>query len=127
MSKKIKLTPKEEAIMSIFWKHGALFVKEVIEILDEDPQPHYNTIATFVKGLEAKGMLSRQQFGNTHRYFPIVSEDSYRDKSVKGILSRYFNGSGKMLLSNLIEQEEISIDEIRDLLKDVEKEKGKRK
>ena len=113
--------------MSIFWKHGALFVKEVIELLNEDPQPHYNTIATFVKGLEAKGMLSRQQFGNTHRYFPIVSEDAYRDKSVKGILSRYFNGSGKMLLSNLIEQEEISIDEIRDILQDIEKGKGKKK
>ena len=122
MNKKIKLTPKEESIMTIFWKHGALFVKEVIEYLNEDPQPHYNTVATFVKGLEAKGMLSRQQFGNTHRYFPIVSEDSYRDKSVKGILSRYFNGSGKMLLSNLIEQEEISIDDIRDILKDIDKE-----
>ena len=55
MNKKIKLTPKEESIMTIVWKHGALFVKEVIAYLNEDPQPQYNTVATFVKGLEARG------------------------------------------------------------------------
>ena len=39
------LTKREEELMKLFWEKGALFVKEIIDLLDE-PKPHFNTIST---------------------------------------------------------------------------------
>ena len=47
-----KLSPKEEEIMSCFWQRGPLFVREVVEMMPE-PKPHFNTVSTFVRSLEA--------------------------------------------------------------------------
>ena len=46
-----KLTPKEEEIMNLFWTHGDMFIRDLLNFFDE-PKPHYNTVATMVKILE---------------------------------------------------------------------------
>ena len=66
------LTNREEEIMELFWEKGSLYVKEIIELL-AGPKPHYNTISTIVRGLEEKGFVDHEQFGNTHRYFAKIS------------------------------------------------------
>lgn len=40
--KRPQLTAKEEEIMQIFWQHGPLFVKEILDYMPE-PKPHINT------------------------------------------------------------------------------------
>ena len=51
-----KLTNKEKEIMDLYWKHGPMFVKELLEHYDE-PRPHFNTLSTLVRILE-KSRLS---------------------------------------------------------------------
>ena len=46
------LTAKEEEIMGFFWEKGPLFVKEMLAFYEE-PKPHFNTLSTIVRGLEA--------------------------------------------------------------------------
>jgi Penicillinase repressor. len=55
----IKLTAKEDEIMAFFWEKGAMHVKELIELYP-DPKPHFNTISTMVRALEAKGFLGHK-------------------------------------------------------------------
>ena len=40
--------------MEFFWEKGPLFVKEMLEFYPQ-PRPHFNTVSTFVRGLEEKG------------------------------------------------------------------------
>lgn len=87
-----RLTAKEEEIMGFFWTKGPLFVKELLTFYD-DPKPHFNTLSTIVRGLEEKGYLSHEAFGNTYRYFAIVTEDSFRTRTLKSVISKYFNNS----------------------------------
>lgn len=61
------LTVKEEEIMGYFWEKGPLFVKQLLEFYDE-PRPHFNTLSTIVRGLEEKGFLHHEVFGNTYQY-----------------------------------------------------------
>ena len=49
-----KLTRREEELMRCFWEHGPLFVRELVA-LSPDPKPHFNTLSTMVRALEAKG------------------------------------------------------------------------
>ena len=80
-----KLTPKEEDILSYFWTNGPLFIRELLELLEE-PKPHYNTLSTIVRVLEEKGYIGYRPYGNTYQYYALVSEDEYRNKTLKNLL-----------------------------------------
>lgn len=115
------LTNREEELMKLFWEKGPLFVKEIIPLLD-DPKPHFNTISTIVRGLESKGYVSHEAFGNTHRYFAVVSESDYGKKTLGSVVNRYFGSSYLNAVSSLVKEEKISIDELKSLIEFVEKQ-----
>lgn len=113
------LTAKEEEIMGFFWEKGPLFVKEILAFYD-DPKPHFNTLSTIVRGLEEKGYLAHEAFGNTYRYFAVVTQDEFRSKTLKGVISKYFNNSYLSAVSTLVKKEEISVEELKQLIQEVE-------
>jgi BlaI family penicillinase repressor len=113
------LTAKEEEIMGYFWDKGPLFVKQLLDFYDE-PRPHFNTLSTIVRGLEEKGFLSHETFGNTYQYYAVVSRDDFKKKTLKGVISKYFNNSYLGAVSSLVKEEEISLDELKQLIRDVE-------
>ena len=118
------LTAKEEEIMGFFWKKGPLFVKEMLAFYDE-PKPHFNTLSTIVRGLEDKGFLAHKTYGNTYQYYATVSAEDFHKGTLKNVIRKYFNNSYLGGVSRLIKEEDISVDDLRKLIVDVEQ--GNRK
>ena len=114
-----RLTAKEEEIMSFFWDKGPLFVKQIHESYPE-PRPHYNTLSTIVRGLEDKGFVGYTAYGNTHQYHALVTQEEYRRHTLKNVIARYFDNSYRHAVSALIEEEALSIDELKTLICNVE-------
>lgn len=117
-----KLTPKEEDILSYFWTNGPLFIRELLE-LQEEPKPHYNTLSTIVRVLEEKGYIGYRPYGNTYQYYALVSEDEYRNKTLKNVVSRYFGDSYTRVVSSLIDRDELSVEELEELLQQIKNRK----
>ncbi|MDR1984017.1 MAG: BlaI/MecI/CopY family transcriptional regulator [Prevotellaceae bacterium] len=115
-----QLTTKEEEIMGFFWKEGPLFVKELLTFYDE-PRPHFNTISTIVRILENKGFVSHETFGNTYRYFATISEEEFHKGTLGNVVCKYFNNSYLNIVSAFVEEEKISLEELRELIKNVRK------
>ncbi|GAA6360310.1 MAG: BlaI/MecI/CopY family transcriptional regulator [Bacteroides uniformis] len=116
------LTAKEEEIMGFFWGKGPLFVKEMLAFYEE-PKPHFNTLSTIVRGLEDKGFLSHHAYGNTYQYYAVVSEEDFRKRTLKNVISKYFNNSYLSAVSSLVREEDISLEELKLLIQEVEKGK----
>lgn len=114
------LTAKEEEVMGYFWEKGSLFVKQLLEFY-EAPRPHFNTLSTIVRGLEEKGYLAHTAYGNTYQYYAIVSADDFKRRTLKGIISKYFNNSYLSVVSSLVKEEKISVEELKRLIEEVEK------
>jgi predicted transcriptional regulator len=114
------LTAKEEELMGFFWEKGPLFVKEMLAFY-ADPKPHFNTLSTIVRGLEEKGFLSHEAFGNTYRYYAVMSEEDFRKGTLRTVISKYFNNSYLSAVSSLFREEDISLDELRKLIDEVER------
>ena len=114
-----RLTKREEEIMNFFWSKGPMFVKELIPLFDE-PHPHFNTVSTIVRGLEEKGFVAHETFGNTYRYYAAISESEYGKKSIKSVVNRYFGSSYLNVVSSLVEEEKISLEELKALIEKVE-------
>lgn len=117
-----KLTAKEEELMRYFWKHGALFVRELVE-LSPEPKPHFNTLSTFVRTLESKGYLAHKAFGNTYQYYAVVSEEDFSRRSLGSVIRRYFKSSYMNAVSALVEEDKISVDELKELITKIESQK----
>ncbi|NDV65959.1 BlaI/MecI/CopY family transcriptional regulator [Bacteroides sp. 224] len=119
------LTIKEEEIMGFFWQKGPLFVKEILAFYDE-PKPHFNTLSTIVRGLEEKGYLNHETFGNTYRYYAVIAEDEFHKGTLKNVISKYFNNSYLNVVSSLVQEEDISLKELKELIAEVEKSNTKK-
>ena len=114
-----RLTTKEKEIMDLYWKHGPMFVKELLEFYDE-PRPHFNTLSTTVRILEKKGFLDHKQFGTSYQYFPTISERDYGRSSLTGIIKNYFDDSYLSAVSSFVKEEKISVDELKELIERIE-------
>ena len=117
-----RLTTKEKEIMELYWQHGPMFVKELLEYYDE-PRPHFNTLSTTVRILEKKGFLDHKQFGTSYQYFPTISEREYGRSSLTGIIKNYFDDSYLSAVSSFVKEEKISVEELKELIEQIENHK----
>ena len=77
-----KLTRREEELMRCFWERGPLFVRELVAMAPE-PKPHFNTLSTMVRALEAKGYVGHTAYGSTYQYYPLVSEAEFSRSTLR--------------------------------------------
>ena len=117
-----KLTNKEEEVMKVLWKLKKAFVKEILAQVD-GAKPHYNTLSTLVRQLEEKKYVDYEAFGHTHRYYPLISKEEYRAKFINSTISDYYENSYKSLVSFFAKEEKISIEELKEIIANIEKNK----
>jgi len=110
-----ELTKAEERIMQIIWKLRKAFVKDIIEEMDEEPKPPYNTISSIVRLLEKKGYLGYKAYGKTHEYYPTISKQEYTKTTFSKFFSGYFDNSSASLLSFLVKEQTLSENDIAEL------------
>jgi predicted transcriptional regulator len=115
-----RLTVKEEEIMNLFWERGPLFVKEIQETYEE-PRPHVNTLSTIARILEEKGFVGHEALGKTHRYRALIDREEYSKGTLRGVVGKYFNNSYLGVVSSLINEEKLSVEELKALIEQVEK------
>lgn len=114
-----KLTPQEEMAMKQLWKLGDGTVKE-FQAGYEEPVPPYTTLASVVKNLERKGYVKARRVGNTYLYSPQVSIDEYKSTSLGRMVQSYFRNSYKELVSFFAREQNISAEELREVIRMIE-------
>ncbi len=119
-----KLTKKEEELMKVLWDMGEGFVKDMVELYP-DPKPHYNTISSLVRLLEEKGFVGHKAYGNTHLYFPVVEMKDYRRSFIQNVVKDYFNNSYKQTVSLFIEEQNLSNEDLDELMELIQSKKQK--
>ena len=115
----MKLTDKEAEIMSMLWSEGPMTVRQMLERYDE-PKPHFNTVSTTVRILEDKGYVDHKASGNTYRYFATADRSAFRKRSFSRLVRDYFDNSYKSAVSALVEDEKISVEELREIINMIE-------
>lgn len=110
--------------MQMLWQHGSMFVREMVELYPE-PRPHVNTVSTTVRILEDKGYVGHEQVGGSHRYFAIARMADFRERSLTDLIRNYFNNSYKSAVSALVEEEKISVDELREIIDLIERKQNR--
>jgi BlaI family penicillinase repressor len=116
------LTRAEEQIMQTIWKLDKAFLREILDELP-NPKPHQNTVATILKILVEKEFVGVTLFGRMHQYYPIVTKDAYSKGSIKNLVKGYFEGSFSNAVSFMVKENNLTIEELELLLKQLKKNK----
>ena len=119
------LTKAEEQVMQVLWKLGDAFLREMVEAMP-NPRPHQNTVATLLKILVEKEFVSITVLGRQHQYSALISKEEYSRKTMKQIVKGYFEGSFSNVVSFMVKDNNISVEELENLLQQIKKNNSKK-
>ena len=114
-----RLTPLEALIMDCVWQMPEATVREVQERLEPEKPMAYNTVLTVMRILRDKGFLQSRREGRTDVYRPRVAREQVATRSLHEVLDRFFGGSAKALVSQLLDSEDLDRDEIKAIRQEV--------
>ena len=105
----------ETRVLEQFWKLGTSSVREILDSLPDEERVAYTTVQTLVYRLEQKGALRRvKKIGNAQLFAPAIDQREFRGRLVRDLLE-LFGGSGRLLVSNLLESGTITLKDLKAL------------
>jgi len=107
------LTDAELRVMNVLWEHSPAAVGEVVDAIEGAPRPAYNTVLTILRILERKGYVAHEKEGRAFTFRPLVDRVQERRRALSQMLSRLFDNSPQLLVSDLLGHEWIDADELR--------------
>lgn len=127
----IKPTEAELEVLQVLWKHGPSNVRFVNETINQnrstEDEVGYTTTLKVMQIMFEKGLLKRDESARTHIYKVAVSEESTQKSLVDKLLDTAFGGSALKLVMQALGNRKTSqkeLQEIKNLLSQIEKEKG---
>ncbi len=116
-----QLTKAEEEIMQHLWNLKEANVASLIEEIPE-PKPAYNTVSTIIRILESKKFVTHRKKGKGYIYMPLVKKEEYSGQSLTKLMNGYFNGSFGNLVSFFVKKNEMSVQDLEEILKNINQE-----
>lgn len=112
---RLRLSKAEKRILEQCWKLGTCSVREILESLPPQERVAYTTVQTFVYRLEQKGALRKaKKIGNAQLFQPAIDQTEFRRGLVRELLD-LFDGSPRLLVSNLLETGSLSLEDLKSL------------
>jgi predicted transcriptional regulator len=111
----LSLGTRELDVMTVLWERRSGTVSEVQQALATPLA--YTTVLTILRNLEAKGVVRREDEGRAHRYFPKVKHRAAQRRALRTLIDTLFLGSPEALLTQLVDDHDLSADELRRIAK----------
>lgn len=120
------LTNAEEQVMKLLWKLGKCFIRDLMNEFP-DPRPAQTTVFTLLKRMIDKGFVGFRQYGNSRKYYPLVSKKDYFSGQLRGMIRDFFNDSTTQFASFFADEAEMTTEELEELREIVEKKIANKK
>lgn len=108
------LGERELDVMAVLWELGSGTVAEVRAHLEAEQGVAlaYTTVLTILRNLESKQYVTRAEEGRAHRYFARVAQHTAQRSALSRLVTSLFGGSPEALVARLVEQEQLSAEEL---------------
>jgi BlaI family transcriptional regulator, penicillinase repressor len=123
------LSEAEWEVMKLIWRRASA-TSTASELAAELAGPtgwSESTVKTLLNRLLKKGALSFEKLGKSYLYFPVIAEEECRSAATDSFLNRVFDGSLSPLLAHFVSSQKLSVTEIGELERLLEKTKQREK
>jgi len=126
MKKLGRLSETEMEVMEVIW--GVAAPVTVAQLLDIFKSKGWktSTLSTILKRLIEKGYLTKSMIGKVNYYDPVLTLDEYKKHETQSFLSRLYNGKVKNFIASLVDDDELSRDDIAELKEWFARKEGKK-
>lgn len=114
------MTDGELRLMRVLWEKGQATVGEVVDALNVRPKPAYNTVLTLLRIMEKKGYVSHRKEGRAFTFLPTVDRADASRSALRTLVDRFFEGSPRLLMLNLLEDGQLSPEALQQLKERIE-------
>ena len=120
----VQCTEAEWKIMEVLWDHAPRTMSDITKALEPVTGWTRHTVITLLKRMQEKGSVSVDESGPVKTYIPRITREEASASQAKKLLSSIFKGKPSLLINNLVDSGEITLDEMQDLL-DLMRRNGK--
>ena len=120
----VPCTEAEWKILEVLWDEHPRTMAEITKALEPATGWTRHTVITLLKRMQEKGSVSVDETGPVKRYSPKVSREEASTEQTRKLLSRVFGGKASLLIHNLVDSGEVTMDEMRELLQMMNDERG---
>ena len=118
--KSLTMTDGELRLMRVLWDKGQATVGEVVDALKTTPKPAYNTVLTLLRIMEKKGYVSHRKEGRAFTFLPKVGRAAASRSALQTLVNRFFEGSPRLLMLNLLEEEQLAPEVLKEIRERIE-------
>jgi len=122
-----KLTQLETLIMNALWDESPASVVQVQERLKSVKPMARNTVLTMMRILRDKGFLVSERIGRADFYRPVITREDAGRRSLCDVINSFFSGSAEALVSQILDGQTLSDEELVAIRKDLNKKLEGRK
>ena len=129
MKKLPKISDAEWQILKELWSNSPVTANKIIENLSNHSNWKPRTIKTLISRLVKKGAVGYEidkKDNRTYHYFPLVDKEQCVKAESQSFLKKVYNGSFNMMVAKLIEEQELSQQEIDELKQILNQKKSER-
>ena len=120
----MKLTEAEWQIMKALWEKHPATARDVMDRLPAGVKWAYTTIKTMLTRLVEKKVIREAKQGNTSVYDPLISQRKARLSAFRSLLETAFDGAMGPLVHFLVEEEQLTPKQRKELAKLVRSQAG---
>lgn len=118
--KEANITKSEQKLLRLLWKEGAMSVMQITGKLEQDTGWSKQAVISFLKRMEAKGLVTYERRGRTRFYMPVHSEETVARRERSTFLQNFYQGRLGLMVSAMAQENALSREDIREIGKVLE-------
>jgi BlaI family transcriptional regulator, penicillinase repressor len=115
MKKLPKISESEWVVMKAIWFENPITANRIVEKLEDSTSWSPKTIKTLLNRLVQKGAVGFESKGRVYDYYPLIKESVFVKEESRSFLNRVFGGALNPMLATLVESEDLSEEDIKEL------------
>ena len=122
----IRVTPGEWALMEALWQSPKTLM-ELVRTLGESEGWSKSTVATMIRRMTDKELITFESDGKTKTFMAAVSREDVVAEETSSLLKRAYNGSIGLLVNAMVQRNTLSKEDIDELYSILQKAENERK
>jgi len=123
MNKGVLITDSEWQIMQLLWKDAPLTITKLEKLLKDKTGWTKHTIITILRRMQTKETVTVEDNGRVKQFYPAFTKEDIYLTETKTFLSKLYEGKVGLMLSSMVDNEELREDEIDELINLLNKSK----
>lgn len=110
-----QISEAEYEVMKVLWKYAPISTNEVTEKLSRTSDWSPKTVHTPLKRLVLKEAITYRKESRVFVYTPLVKEQEYLKNANDHFLNRFYNGKISSMVTNYINSEHMTSEDLEEL------------